>query len=140
MFALVADIARYPEFLPWCAKAKILNRQEDGGTIVLVAELGVSFASLREHYTSRVTIDANASTIAAKHINGPFDHLDTLWRFTPKGEGACVVECTVDFSFRNKPLQAVMGLVFGTAVSRMAGAFETRARALYGRSRARLPR
>jgi coenzyme Q-binding protein COQ10 len=132
MFALVADVARYPEFLPWCAAAVLGPREEDGGRIIQYADLTVAFAHIRETYTSKVTMDESVGRVAAQHVKGPFKHLDTLWTFTPKGEGACVVECTVDYAFQSRSLEAMMSLVFGTAVSRMAQAFETRARMLYG--------
>lgn len=134
MFALVADIASYPEFLPWCVAAKLGRREELEGRVIQFADLTVAFAYARETYTSKVTIDPTINAIVAEHVSGPFHHLDTVWTFAPKGEGACVIECTVDFAFKSASLQAMMSLVFGTAVSRMASAFETRARALYGRS------
>jgi coenzyme Q-binding protein COQ10 len=138
MFALVADVARYPEFLPWCVASVLGAREEDGARIVQYADLTVAFAHIRETYTSKVTMDAELGRIAAQHVKGPFKHLDTLWTFAPKGEGACTIDCTVDYAFQSRSLEAVMSLVFGTAVSKMAQAFETRARNLYGRAPARL--
>lgn len=133
MFALVADVGRYPEFLPWCAAATLGGREERDGLVVQFADLTVAFAHVRETYTSKVTIDRLNGRIAAEHVSGPFHHLDTVWTFAPKGEAACVIECTVDFAFKSRTLQAMMSLVFGGAVSSMASAFEKRARALYGR-------
>jgi coenzyme Q-binding protein COQ10 len=132
MYALVADIARYPEFLPWCVGAKLGPREETGGRVIQTADLTVAFAHVRESYTSRVTMDPAIRRIAAQHIEGPFRHLDTLWEFAPRGERACTVECTVDFAFKSRSLQAVMAMVFGSAVGKMASAFEARARVLYG--------
>jgi coenzyme Q-binding protein COQ10 len=138
MYGLVADVARYPEFLPWCAAAKLGAREEIDGRTIQMAELTVAFAHIRETYTSQVTMDPSRGRIAAQHVQGPFQHLDTLWVFAPKGEGACMIECTVDFAFKSRSMQAVMAMVFGSAVSRMASAFEARARVLYG-SKSRLP-
>lgn len=132
MYALVADVARYPEFLPWCVAAKLGAREEMEGRTIQMADLTVAFAHIRETYTSRVTMDPAIRRVAAQHVQGPFHHLDTLWVFTPKGEGACTIECTVDFSFKSRSMQAVMSMVFGSAVSKMASAFEARARVLYG--------
>jgi coenzyme Q-binding protein COQ10 len=132
MYALVADIARYPEFLPWCAAAKLGAREEAEGRVVQLADLTVAFAHIRETYTSRVTMDPSVRRIAAQHVQGPFDHLDTLWVFTPKGEAACTIECTVDFAFKSRTMQAVMAMMFGTAVAKMASSFEARAKLLYG--------
>jgi coenzyme Q-binding protein COQ10 len=132
MYGLVSDIARYPEFLPWCVGAKLGACEELEGRTIQMADLTVAFAHVRETYTSRVTMDPSIMRVAAQHVEGPFQHLDTLWVFTPKGEGACVVECTVDFAFKSRSLQAVMAMVFGSAVSKMASAFEARARVLYG--------
>lgn len=132
MYALVADIARYPEFLPWCVGAKLGAREESEGRVIQMADLTVAFAHIRETYTSRVSMDAGLKRVAAQHVQGPFQHLDTVWAFTAKGEGACVVECTVDFAFKSRSMQAVMAMVFGSAVSKMTSAFEARARVLYG--------
>lgn len=138
MYALVADVARYPEFLPWCVSAKLGAREEMEGRTIQMADLTVAFAHIRETYTSKVTMDTELGRIAAQHIKGPFKHLDTLWTFAAKGDSACTIDCTVDYAFQSRSLEAVMSLVFGTAVSKMAQAFETRARNLYGRSPARL--
>ncbi|HAH09082.1 MAG TPA: ubiquinone-binding protein [Alphaproteobacteria bacterium] len=134
MFGLIADIERYPEFLPWCANAKLGEPQTIDGITVVNAELTVVFAAIREPYTSRVTIDPAQSLIEAVHVKGPFSHLNTRWRITPRGPGASLIECNVDFSLKSRSLQAVMTMVFGSAVARMANAFEQRARVLFGRS------
>lgn len=138
MFALVADVARYPEFLPWCVGAKLGAREDIDGRVIQMADLTVAFAHIRETYTSRVTMDPETKRVAAQHVQGPFQHLDTLWVFTPKGEGACIADCTVDFAFKSRSMQAVMSMVFGSAVAKMTSAFEARARVLYG-AKARTP-
>jgi coenzyme Q-binding protein COQ10 len=132
MFALVADVARYPEFLPWCKRAVVGPAETVEGKTIFFADLTVAFAHVQETYTSRVELDPIGGRIEARHVKGPFQHLDTVWTFAPRGEGACQIGCTVDFAFQSRSLQTMMAMVFGPAVSRMASAFQTRARVLYG--------
>ncbi len=131
MFAVAADIERYPEFLPWCAGLSVKSRAKEGDSDIIVAEMTVAFHNLSERYTSRVTADAKQGTIDATHVEGPFKTLDTRWRFVPRGEG-CEVHFRIEFAFRSMLLSAVAGLAFGLVVSRMTEAFIARAGALYG--------
>lgn len=126
LFALVADVERYPEFLPWCIGAHICERRPDR----IVAELVIGFRLLRERFVSRVTLDP-PRRIDVTYEQGPFAYLNSHWIFTPI-EGGCRIDFFVDFEFRSRLLQRVMGVVFGEAVRRMVGAFEKRARDLYG--------
>jgi coenzyme Q-binding protein COQ10 len=133
MFAIVADIERYPEFVPGCVALRILDREKVGVVEKLAAEMRVSVQALREKYTSLVALDPNARTIEAHHIEGPFHHLDTIWRFVPRAEG-CEVHFAVDFAFKNPVLSAFAGLVFEKITRKMTDAFVARARAVYGTS------
>lgn len=126
MFALVADVGRYPEFLPWCLGARIRERRPDR----ILAELEIGFRLLRERFLSRVTLDPPCR-IDVSYEDGPFEYLNSRWTFTPVA-GGVRVDFFVDFEFRSRLLQKLMGVVFGEAVRRMVGAFEKRARDLYG--------
>jgi len=127
LFDLVADVKRYPEFLPWCVGARIRSSREE----LIVADLMIGYKLVRERFTSRVSLDRPASRIDAKYADGPFKYLDSYWIFRPH-EGGCEVEFHVDFEFRNAVLQKIIATLFNEAVKRMVAAFETRAHALYG--------
>lgn len=129
LFALVVDVARYPEFLPWVVATRI--RQNDGR--LMLADMSVGFKSLRETFTSRVTMDPPRS-IHVDYVSGPLKHLTNEWRFTPEGEGACRIDFAVDFEFRSRLFERLAGAFFGQAFQRMVASFETRARQLYGSS------
>ena len=134
MFDLVADVARYPEFLPWNSAARIRSRspiaEDEGGGEVMEADLVISFKVFREKFGSRVTLLPGQSRILTEYIDGPFRHLKSTWDFLPHPTG-CEVRFEVDFEFRNVILAGVIGLVFGEAMSRIVRAFETRANVLY---------
>jgi coenzyme Q-binding protein COQ10 len=127
MFALVADVRRYPEFLPWVTGTRIRSQDERE----LVADLLVGFRMIRESFTSRVALDRPAR-IHVDYVNGPLRYLHNDWRFEPDGQGGCRLSFEVDFEFRNRLFEKLAGTVFGDAVRRMVGAFEARAAALYG--------
>jgi len=129
MFAIVADVERYPEFLPWVTGLRILSRTKDGAKEILMAEMIVGFRGLRERYTSRVILDPAARTIDVTQTDGPFRKLENHWRFTPEGSGARV-DFAIDFEFKNRLLNAVAGSAFALAQRRMTQAFEERAREL----------
>lgn len=128
MYRLVADIESYPQFLPWCVAARIRRREGD----VLFADLMIGFKLVRERFTSKVTLDEAATRIHVQYTDGPFHYLNNHWIFQPDGDG-CEVDFFVDFEFRSKTLQKIMGVLFNEAVKRMVQAFETRADQLYGR-------
>ena len=131
MYDLVADVARYPEFLPWCAAARIRSRVPQGEVEVMEADLVISFKVFRERFGSRVTLWPRDMRIETEYLDGPFKYLQSWWRFHP-AEGGCEVEFFVDFEFRNKVLQGVIGVVFHDAMQRIVRAFERRAAELYG--------
>ena len=131
MFDLVADVARYPEFLPWTAAARIRSRQPVAGGELMEADLVISFKVFRERFGSRVTLWPAARRIDTEYLDGPFRHLRSHWIFRPLDAG-CEVEFDVDFEFRSAILEKVIGVVFDEAMRRVVGAFEARAKVLYG--------
>ena len=133
MFALVADIERYPEFLPWCSNLRILERGEEDGLPYLLAEMTISFKIHRERFRTRVGLDEANRQIHITYIDGPFRYLNNDWTFIPSEDGISVVDFFIDFEFRSRGLQVLIGFVFNEAVRRMIGAFEGRARVLYGK-------
>jgi len=134
MYGLIADVGRYPEFLPWCAAARVRETRPlpDGTGEVMDADLVISFKVYRERFVSRVTLRPQARTVDVEYLDGPFHYLQNHWRFMPAGEHACDIDFFVDFEFRSKVLQKLIGLVFHEAMLRIVRAFERRAQALYG--------
>ena len=126
MFDLVADVKRYPEFLPWVSAMRV---RRDSATETL-ADMIVGFKGLRESFTSRVEKE-RARRIHVDYVNGPLKFLRNEWQFRPDGAG-CAVEFAVDFQFKNRVFEMLAGQVFGQALRRMISAFETRAAQLYG--------
>ena len=133
MYDLVADVASYPQFLPWCAAARIrsVTPMEDGGEEML-ADLVISFKVFRETFGSRVRLYRDAQRIETEYLDGPFKYMRSNWVFRDMGEGACEVDFHVDFEFRNIILQKAIGLFFNEAMQRIVRAFEARAKALHG--------
>jgi len=128
LFGLVADVEKYPEFLPWCVGARIRSRESD----LLVADLMIGFNGLNEHFTTKVKLDRGAMKIDVIYQEGPFKYLNNRWLFMSKSAGTCDLDFFIDFEFKSRLLQALMGPLFGEAVRRMVGAFESRALHLYG--------
>ena len=126
LFDLVADVGKYPEFLPWCAAARVRTRSAQE----LVADLTIGFGPFRESFSSRVALDRPRGMVV-RYENGPFRYLTNRWDFTAHA-GGCAVDFHVDFEFRSRVLQAAIGVVFQDTVRRMVGAFHTRARDIYG--------
>lgn len=136
MYALVADVASYPQFLPWCAASRIRRTRDEGKSTVMDADLVISFKVFRERFGSRVTLWEEDGQIDTEYLDGPFKYLKSYWKFEEKDEG-CAVEFFVDFEFKNALLQSVIGLVFNEAMQRVVRAFERRAAELYGPDAAR---
>jgi coenzyme Q-binding protein COQ10 len=128
MYDLVADVERYPEFLPWCIGARIRERGES----LLLADLIIGFKMIRERFTSRVNLDPERLIIEVAYADGPFKQMTNRWRFEPTETGGCRIDFYVAFEFRSAMLQRLIGMLFHEAVRRMVGAFEARARKLYG--------
>ncbi len=128
LFDMVADVRRYPEFLPWCVGARILTRNDKE----LTADLTIGFKMFRETFRSKVLLD-RPGHVHVRYLTGPFRYLNNHWRFRPVA-GGTEVDFFVDFEFKSRLLQAVIGTVFNEAVRLMVRAFERRAMALYRRA------
>jgi len=134
MYAVVADIERYPEFLPWCSKVVVRKREMQDNVECVTAEMVIAFRALHERYVSLVRLDRGARAIEARHVEGPFQRLDTRWRFVPLDTGS-EVHFLIDFAFKSVLLSAVASVAFGFVAAKMAEAFVQRAHRLYGASR-----
>lgn len=132
LYALVAQVDRYPEFLPWCIAARLRGQEAN----VAVWDLVIGFRMIRERFTSRVTLSPGDGTASPRidvaYADGPFRYLNNHWIFERQPDGSTVIDFFVDFEFRSKLLQSIMGVLFNEAVKRMVAAFEERARKLYG--------
>jgi coenzyme Q-binding protein COQ10 len=132
MFDLVADVERYPEFVPLCRTLKVRQRKsEPGGIEVLVADMTVAYKLISETFTSRVTLERANLRILVEYLNGPFSRLENRWTFRPAGERSCDVEFFISYEFRSRMLALLMGSMFDLAFRRFASAFEQRADAVY---------
>ena len=126
MFYLVADVERYPEFLPWCTAVRVLERNGD----VVISRMEVGFKVFSESFTTRVTLSP-PRRIDVAYFEGPFKYLNNHWVFEPVAGGGCRVDFFVDFEFRSRIFGKLIGVVFNEAVQLMVSAFEKRARRLY---------
>ena len=132
MFDLVADVERYPEFVPMCRELKIRRRiQEPEGVEILVADMTVAYKLVREAFSSRVTLDRPNLQILVEDLEGPFSHLENRWTFHAVAEKVCDVEFFIDYEFRSRMLGMLMGSMFDIAFRRFAQAFEQRADRIY---------
>ena len=121
MFDLVADVERYPEFVPLCQSLKIRQRKpKPDGTEVVVADMTVSFKLVRETFTSQITLDRPKLKILVEYLKGPFSSLENRWTFEPRGEGVCDVGFYITYEFRSRMLAVLMGAMFDTAFSRFS--------------------
>jgi coenzyme Q-binding protein COQ10 len=137
MFALVADVERYPEFVPLCRDLKVRSRGAgEAGVEVVVADMTVAYKLVRETFRSRVTLDKPRLQILVEYLEGPFSHLENRWTFRATGEGSCEIEFYIDYAFRSRTLGLLMGAMFDAAFRRFAAAFERRADQIYGRGEA----
>ena len=126
MYAVVADVERYPEFLPWVVALRVKSRAQEGSNEIIMAEMAVGYRALRERYTSKVTLDSASRTIDVVAVEGPFRVLENHWRFTPEGEGT-KVDFRVGFEFSSRLLQVAAAQAFGKVLLKMTDAFEARA-------------
>ena len=130
MFALVTDVPRYPEFLPWCDRSAVLAEDSDGMT----AEVGIAFGGIHQSFTTRNSHHAPDS-VDVKLIKGPFSQLDGQWRFSPVGDGtqrACKIDLTLNYGFSSATLSALVGPVFDKIAATLVDAFVKRAEQVYG--------
>jgi coenzyme Q-binding protein COQ10 len=134
MFDLVADVERYPEFVPLCQALRIRQRTpKPDGTELIIADMTVSFKLVKETFASQVTLDRANMKILVEYLRGPFSSLENRWTFEPKAEEACDVGFFISYEFKSRMLAMLMGTMFDTAFSRLAAAFEKRADQVYGK-------
>lgn len=128
LFDLVADIEKYPEFLPWCLAIRVRKREPEK----ITADMVIGFKVFRERFVSVVRLNRPALRIDVQYMEGPFRFLSNHWVFERDAAGCCVIDFFIDFEFRSRLLEKAMAAVFNEAVQRMVDAFEKRAKALYG--------
>ena len=134
MFDLVADVERYPEFVPLCQALRVRRRSLGaGGEDILVADMEVGYRAIHEKFASRVTLDSPRLKVLVEYVDGPFSHLENTWNFIDEEPGASRIEFFISYEFRSRILGAVMGSMFDTAFRKFAQAFEARADVVYGR-------
>jgi coenzyme Q-binding protein COQ10 len=131
MFSLVADVEKYPEFLPLCEALKVKSRRERDGKTLLVADMTVGYKAIRETFTSQVMLDPEALRIEVQYLNGPFRYLNNIWTFLPDA-GGCNVGFFIDYEFKSRMLGILMGSMFDIAFRKFSQAFEERADKVYG--------
>jgi len=134
MFDLVADIEKYPEFLPLCEALSIRSTKEgEDGKVLLVADMTVGYKAIHETFTTQVLLKPADLAIDVKYLDGPFRYLDNRWRFLPAGADGCIVDFYIDYEFKSRVLGMVMGSMFDRAFRAFAEAFERRADSIYVR-------
>ena len=127
LFDLVADVERYPDFLPWCVACRIRERERQ----VILADLVIGFKLFRERFSSRVTLD-RPRRIHVAYTEGPLKYLNNHWTFESQGGGHSLIDFNIDFEFHARLMQSLMAILFNEAVKVMVSAFEKRATQLYG--------
>lgn len=132
MFDLVADVEKYPQFVPLCSALSVNSRAEKEGTTILIADMTVAYKIVHETFTSRVTLNRQDLKILVEYLSGPFKRMQNRWSFHPVGEDGCDVEFFIDYEFRSRTLAMLMGAMFDAAFRRFAVAFEQRADEIYG--------
>lgn len=133
MFDLVADVEKYPQFVPLCEALVVRSRRERDGRTLLIADMTVGYRAIRETFTSQVILKPGAHEIDVTYVDGPFRYLSNLWRFEDCGQGSCQVHFHIDYEFKSRMLGGLMGAMFDRAFRRFSAAFEERADQLQGR-------
>jgi coenzyme Q-binding protein COQ10 len=137
MFDLVADVEKYPDFVPLCDGMKVRSRADKGdGITVMVAAMTVAYKLIRQTFTSRATVDKPNLKILVEYLDGPFSRMQNRWTFTATGDRSCEIEFFIDYEFKSRTFGMLMGAVFDTVFRKMAAAFEERADEVYGRKTA----
>jgi coenzyme Q-binding protein COQ10 len=138
MYALVADVEQYPQFLPLCEALTVKSRAMDQTQPVIVATMEIGYKAIREAFTTRVTLSPDQPAVLVSYLDGPFHHLENKWRFLPvndprakDGQG-CDIVFWIDYQFKSPLLGVLMGAMFDKAFRKFAEAFEDRARKVYG--------
>lgn len=132
MFALVADVESYPQFLPMCLDLRVLRRTPQAQGEIIIAAMTVGYKAIRETFTSRVTLEPNAPAILVEYIDGPFTSLTNHWRFRDDGAGGCHVDFDIEYEFKSRTLGLLMGAMFDAAFRKFSDAFVARAQEIYG--------
>jgi coenzyme Q-binding protein COQ10 len=133
MFALVAAVEHYPEFVPLCQSMRVLRREQAGGEEAVIATMTVAYKLFTESFTSRVALNPSERLIKVDYLDGPFRRLHNRWTFTPLGPSQSEIGFFLDYEFKSKALQMLMGAVFDRAFRTFADAFEARANIVYGK-------
>lgn len=131
MFAVVADVERYPEFLPMCTGLTVTSRATEAGNEILIARMSVGYKQIAETFTTRVTLQPAAQAIDVQYLDGPFKRLDNRWRFEPE-QGGSTIDFYISYEFKSAMLGLLVGSVFDQAFRKFTEAFEARAREIYG--------
>lgn len=135
MFALVADVERYPEFVPLCQAMTMRRREPDeGGREIFLADMTVAYKLFHETFTTRVTLDPAVPRVDVEYVDGPFRHLVNRWRFRDLGDNGCEVDFFISYEFVSRTMQLLTGAVFDRAFRKFVDAFEERADLVYGRA------
>ena len=134
MFDLVADVERYPEFVPLCRAMRVIRRAKTGDREVVVAQMTVAYKLIKETFTSRVTLDRERLQILVEYLDGPFSRMENQWHFHPATETTCEVAFFIAYEFKSRTLGLLMGAMFDVAFRRFASAFEHRADLVFGRA------
>ena len=133
MYALVADVERYPQFLPLCEALQVVSRSEVDRDQVIVARMAIGYKAIKETFTTRVVLKPGVPAVDVSYLDGPFDHLENRWVFLPAdGGSSCNVGFWIDYQFKSPMLGLLMGAVFDKAFRKFTESFEERARAIYG--------
>ncbi len=132
MFALVADVERYPEFLPMCERLVVRSRREREGITMIVADMTVGYKALSETFTSQVVLRPDHNRIDVRTVEGPFKRLENHWNFEPTPDGGTTVRFRIEYEFKSRLLATIVGSMFDRAFRMFAEAFEKRADAVYG--------
>ncbi|MHC5230290.1 type II toxin-antitoxin system RatA family toxin [Brucella sp. LJL56] len=133
MFGLVADVEKYPQFLPMCEALSVRSRKERDDKALLIADMTVGYKLIRETFTSQVLLKPEENVIDVKYLDGPFRYLDNRWTFKPVGDGSeCDVEFFIDYEFKSRTLGLLMGTMFDLAFKKFSEAFEKRADQIFG--------
>jgi coenzyme Q-binding protein COQ10 len=135
MFRLVADVERYPEFVPFCERLTVRGRKREGEREVLVADMAIGYRMVRETFTSKVTIDRPSLTIRAHYLDGPFRFMENAWTFKPLEDGGSEISFAIAYEFKSRTLALLVGAVFDRVFRTFASAFEARADEVYGKAR-----
>ncbi|TCD13140.1 type II toxin-antitoxin system RatA family toxin [Oricola cellulosilytica] len=132
MFALVADVERYPEFLPMCEALKVRDRRQRNGKTMLIADMTVGYKMIRETFTSQVLLKPEEKAIDVTYVEGPFRFMDNRWRFEDRADGGSDVLFYIEYEFKSRALSLLMGAMFERAFRMFSNAFQKRADAIYG--------